>query len=187
MISARCSFDLGRLRGSCGIPPAEEAQDIGGRELIAEMRSQDAGPKPAQILVEVAPDWNEIAHVDVRRAAPRMQAPGGHPSGGIAVACDIEPREHRGEVEGREMIGRQRGDHRHAGQHGFERQHGLDAFAGEQHPRFPPAFPPLSVGAESAPWTLPMRFGGCCAGRGHCSPLPSGERSDRDFSAASAS
>jgi hypothetical protein len=126
-------LNRGRLRGSCGILPTEEAQNIGGRELIAEMRPQHSGPKPAQVLVEVAPDRHEIADVDACRAAPRMQALGGHPSGGIAVAGDIEPREHRRELQRREMIGRQRGDHGHAGQHAFERQHGLDAFAGEQH------------------------------------------------------
>jgi hypothetical protein len=34
------------------------------------------------------------------------------------------------------MIGGQRGDHRHTGQHALERKHGLDAFTGEQHPCF---------------------------------------------------
>jgi hypothetical protein len=70
---------------------------------------------------------------DVCRAAARLETLGGHVAGGIAIAGDVEPGEHRGEVECCEMIGRQRGDHRQAGQHAFERQHGLDAFAGEQY------------------------------------------------------
>ena len=41
------------LRGSCGILPAEEAQDIGGRELIAEMRPQDAVAEPTDVLVMI--------------------------------------------------------------------------------------------------------------------------------------
>ena len=31
------------------------------------------------------------------------------------------------------MVGRERGDHRQQGQHRFEREHGLDAFAGREH------------------------------------------------------
>jgi hypothetical protein len=87
-IGGKISFceAIGRLRGSCGILPAEEAQDIGRRELIAEMRPEDAGPEPAEVFVEIAPDRHEIADVDACRAAPRMQALGGHAAGGIAVA-----------------------------------------------------------------------------------------------------
>jgi hypothetical protein len=58
------------------------------------MRPEDAGPEPAEVFVEIAPDRHEIADVDACRAAPRMQALGGHATGGIAVACDIESREH---------------------------------------------------------------------------------------------
>jgi hypothetical protein len=34
------------VRGSCGILPAE-LQEIGGRELIAEMRPEHSGPEAA--------------------------------------------------------------------------------------------------------------------------------------------
>jgi hypothetical protein len=71
-IGGKISFceAIGRLRGSCGILPAEEAQDIGRRELIAEMRPEDAGPDPAEVFVEIAPDRHEIADV-VPAALPR--------------------------------------------------------------------------------------------------------------------
>ena len=86
-------LNRGRLRGSCGILPAEEAQDIGRRKLVAQTRPEHSGPEAAQALVEVAPDRHEIADVDVCRAAARMQAPGGHAAGGIAVAGSFPARQ----------------------------------------------------------------------------------------------
>jgi hypothetical protein len=53
-------------------------------------------------------------------ALPRACKLGRHAAGGIAVAGDIEPVKHRRELQRREMIGRQRGDHRHAGQRGLQ-------------------------------------------------------------------
>jgi hypothetical protein len=114
--SPRKSNTRGRLRGSSGSCwPRKRRTPTGRRELIAEMCPEDAGPEPADVLVEIAPDRHEIANLDACRAAARVQAAGRHAADGIAVACDIKPREHRGEVEGCEVIGRQRGDHGHAG------------------------------------------------------------------------
>ena len=51
----------------------------------------------------------------------------------VSVLRDIQSGEPRREFQRREMVGRQGRDHRHLGQDGFQRQHGLDSLAGEEN------------------------------------------------------
>ena len=68
-----------------------------------------------------------------RPAAPFAQPVRGLEAGRIVVARDIEPVQGRGQIEGGKVVGRKPGDHRQTRQHRFEREHGLDAFAGGEN------------------------------------------------------
>ena len=54
-------------------------------------------------------------------------------TGGIVVARDVKAVQCRGQIESGEMVGRKPGNDRQQRQHRFERQHGLDAFAGGEN------------------------------------------------------
>ena len=62
----------------------------------------------------------------------RAESFGRHAARSILVLRDIQPDEPRREFQRREMVGRQRRNHGHPGQDGFQRQDGLDSLAGEE-------------------------------------------------------
>ena len=111
---------------------------VGGDELIREMCPHALGAQTAEVEVEVAMDRHELADFDAGGDAAFAQPLFRPETGRVVVAGDIEAaqRRGRGQIEGGEVIGREPGNDRHQGQHRFERQHGLDAFAGgEDVPR----------------------------------------------------
>jgi len=99
---------------------------------VRQQRTHGLSAKPAEIEVEVVVHRNELADVDVSRAftqAFRRMA-----AGGVIVAGHVEAAQGRGQLEGGEVVGRETGGHGQARQSGFEREHGLDAFAGGEDP-----------------------------------------------------
>ena len=94
------------------------------------MREHGDRAETAEVEVEVGMDRHEVADIDAGRLAAFVQPVRRIEAGRIVVARDIEAAQGRGQIEGGEMVGREPGDHRQRGQHGFEREHGLDAFAG---------------------------------------------------------
>jgi len=111
------------------MPGVEEAGDIGRDELTGQMIRQRGGSETTQIGVEVTVHRHEIADFEPGSVAPFVQPLGGITAGRVVVARGIEaPR--GGEFKGSEVIGREPGDHWQAGQHRFQREHRLDAFAG---------------------------------------------------------
>ena len=88
------------------------------------------GAEAAEIEVEVAMDRHELADFDAGGEAAFAQPFRRLETGRVVVAGDIEAAQRRGQVEGGEVVGRKPRNHRQGGQHRFEREHGLDAFAG---------------------------------------------------------
>ena len=121
----------------------QKARPIGGDELIREMRPHAFWAETAQVDVEVAIDRHELADFDTGGEAAVAQPVGRLETGRVVVAGDIEPAQSlpvtgsggRGGVEGGEVIGRECRDHRQLGQDRFEREHRLDALAGDEDPR----------------------------------------------------
>src|SRR5208283_1457264 len=94
------------------------------------MREHGNRAETAEVEVEVGMDRYEVADIYAGGLAAFVQPGRRFDTGRVVVASDIEAAQGRGQIEGGEVIGRKPGDHRQQGQHGLEREHGLNAFAG---------------------------------------------------------
>src|SRR5581483_4832466 len=86
-----------------------------------------------EVIIEVATSRMQGQHYRAASAGTFGQALAGASSGWISIAGDVEAREAWRQDERREVVGGQSCHHRHGRHDRFQREHGLDALAGEQH------------------------------------------------------
>ena len=88
----------------------QKACPVGGDELIRETCPHALGAETAEIEVEVAVNRHELADFDAGGDAAFVQPFRRPETGRVVVAGDIEPAQSRGrgEVEGGEVVGRER-------------------------------------------------------------------------------
>ena len=103
---SRCHHGL-RIGSDCA---GKKSLPIGHNELIRDPGTQINGAETAEVEIEIRMHRFELAHVDALMAF--LEAFGRPEAGRIVIAGDIKTAQRRGQVESREMVGREPGDHR---------------------------------------------------------------------------
>ena len=110
----------------------QEANDILRRELDAQRRPKRVEAESTQVLVEVAHPRRQGKRLNARSFGAFGQCRERLVTGCIGVAGDVEPAQLWREQQGGEVVGRERGSHRHGRQRTAQRQHRLDAFTNSE-------------------------------------------------------